>query len=632
MADKPTRIPLAQTISSRDSSLKKDALLMNCYAEKEADGRTYAVRRFGTIPYSTYTAGPGLGLFPFNNEALSVIGSTVRLNATALSTSVDTGSDYQFTPTISEIGFFLKNNLQGYWYDGTTLNPIINAAAGTILYSVTPLALGTGYTSAPTVALSGGGGTGAVVVANVVGGEVTSYTVTVAGSGYTSAPTVTVTGGGGTGATAFATVQANGYPAATVPGVAYLDGYVFVMDQQGRIWNSEINNPLRWNPLSFVQTQSPDIGVAMTRYLNLIVAYGEYTTSFFYNAGTAYPASPLLIYESATANIGCACAPSLVTAENTVFTIGQTTQRGRSVYVLNGLVPQVISDQYIDRIIAQDPLTNVAAFYIEISGHKFYLLTLINSNVTLVCDLTAKQWHVWSSSTLGTAQTGIVTGLTGYSFTLSLPAHGLQNGDMVLVTGTGSVNYTNNVIVNTIDENTITFTVEGWTGLGINEAAVNVNAVDGGEANALLSPTVTVTPYIQNYYPISYYAFINNTDLLLGQSNGIIYTVSEDFWQDNGLPIYVAARTPAGDFGTNNRKFFQRAEIIGDKVDAVAYIGYSDNDYQSFGLFRSVDLSVPRSQLRRCGAARRRAWEVVYIQQPPVRFYEMELDVDPGTQ
>ena len=55
---------------------------------------------------------------------------------------------------------------------------------------------GTGYTSAPTVTLTGGGGTGAVAVA-VVGADQTiiGINITAAGSGYTSAPTVAITGG-----------------------------------------------------------------------------------------------------------------------------------------------------------------------------------------------------------------------------------------------------------------------------------------------------------------------------------------------------------------------------------------------------------------------------------------------------
>lgn len=76
---------------------------------------------------------------------------------------------------------------------------------------------GTGYTSAPTVAISGGGGTGATATATVSGGVVTAVTVTAAGSGFTSEPTIALTGGGGSGATARVIV-----PAAVVPPGAYI--------------------------------------------------------------------------------------------------------------------------------------------------------------------------------------------------------------------------------------------------------------------------------------------------------------------------------------------------------------------------------------------------------------------------
>jgi hypothetical protein len=65
---------------------------------------------------------------------------------------------------------------------------------------------GTGYTSAPTVTISGGGGSGARGVAYVSGGAVYALGITYHGTGYTSAPTVTITGGGGSGATGTATI------------------------------------------------------------------------------------------------------------------------------------------------------------------------------------------------------------------------------------------------------------------------------------------------------------------------------------------------------------------------------------------------------------------------------------------
>ena len=66
---------------------------------------------------------------------------------------------------------------------------------------------GTGYTSAPTVTISGGGGSAAAATANISAGKVTSITITNAGTGYTSLPAVTMSGGGGSNATATAVIK-----------------------------------------------------------------------------------------------------------------------------------------------------------------------------------------------------------------------------------------------------------------------------------------------------------------------------------------------------------------------------------------------------------------------------------------
>ncbi|OZI64618.1 phage tail tube protein [Bordetella genomosp. 4] len=90
------------------------------------------------------------------------------------------------------------------WSDGKA--PPTVMATG-IVSGITVTNGGSGYTTAPTVTLSGGGGTGATATATVSGGVVTAITVTNPGSGYTSAPTVAIDGDG-TGAAATATLGA----------------------------------------------------------------------------------------------------------------------------------------------------------------------------------------------------------------------------------------------------------------------------------------------------------------------------------------------------------------------------------------------------------------------------------------
>lgn len=90
------------------------------------------------------------------------------------------------------------------WSDGTAA-PGVTAAGS--LDDIAITSGGSGYTSAPTVTLTGGGGSGATAVALLDDDEVVAINVTSPGSGYTSAPTVGFTGGAGTGAAATATVN-----------------------------------------------------------------------------------------------------------------------------------------------------------------------------------------------------------------------------------------------------------------------------------------------------------------------------------------------------------------------------------------------------------------------------------------
>lgn len=77
------------------------------------------------------------------------------------------------------------------------------------LYGVSMTSLGSGYTSAPTVAFTGGAGSGATGVAQInAAGQVVGVIITNFGTGYTTAspPTIAFTGGAGANAAATALV------------------------------------------------------------------------------------------------------------------------------------------------------------------------------------------------------------------------------------------------------------------------------------------------------------------------------------------------------------------------------------------------------------------------------------------
>lgn len=112
-------------------------------------------------------------------------------------------------------------NRLGYATDATSVNTAWNGwTLGNTIADAGITNMGSGYTAVPTVTISGGGGTGATATAtittvNIGTNSVPNYitrvsnvNITDPGSGYTSVPTITISGGNGTGATAEAHMAA----------------------------------------------------------------------------------------------------------------------------------------------------------------------------------------------------------------------------------------------------------------------------------------------------------------------------------------------------------------------------------------------------------------------------------------
>ena len=115
--------------------------------------------------------------------------------------------------------------------------------------AITVANAGSGYTSAPSVTITGGGGTGATATAMVTDGGLTGFTITNAGSSYETAPTVSLSGGGGTGGAGAAIIADLANPVcAALPAVlakllahAVVDGPA-TTEQDAINWRETINS------------------------------------------------------------------------------------------------------------------------------------------------------------------------------------------------------------------------------------------------------------------------------------------------------------------------------------------------------------------------------------------------------
>jgi hypothetical protein len=122
---------------------------------------------------------------------MAVSSNESRIFYTGNNTSTDYSFNFEILNT-ADIEVYVDSVKQTL---GTKATATATIGAG----AVTGLTVGVGgtqYTVAPTVTLSGGGGSGATATATISGGAVTSITVTAGGSGYTTSPTVSFSGGG----------------------------------------------------------------------------------------------------------------------------------------------------------------------------------------------------------------------------------------------------------------------------------------------------------------------------------------------------------------------------------------------------------------------------------------------------
>jgi hypothetical protein len=489
---KPTRFPLATDLLSRTNSTAKDARIVNGYVD-DTGGNKYVVKRPGTaLFYSPTTPSVGNGMYVFNNTVYFGMGATLYSldyvgNATVKGTAGALGG-------LSSIaGTAIAGFIAGTLATGTNSGQLYFTSTATMPY---------------------------LFFHNKVKGFTCNITAN------TTAQVSSVN---------FPPNQTPALP--LVPGAVYTNNTVFVMTKTGRIYSSAIEDPTTWGALDYVSmTSEPELAVCLAKSVNYVVAFGTNYTEFFYYAGNP-TGSPLAVNLSAKLEIGCANAESVVSLPSSLVYIGTSKESGKGVYIMSGLVPQKVSTKAVENFLNLDPLTSVKAFCTTIAGHTFYVLSLSQSNVTLVYDLNTKLWGQWSN----------LTGGVELSY---------EVGNFVSASGEG---------------------------------------------------------YLQS------------------MGTGYIAKITPNSYTDEGSNIPFRIVTPIIEGMTNNLKFFQSLEVIGDKVVGSLNIRHSDDDYTTWSSYRQVDTNASRPVIRQLGSARRRSYEFYDEENKPLRILGVDALLREGT-
>lgn len=201
------------------------------------------------------------------------------------------------------------------------------------------------------------------------------------------------------------------FPTDLAGGVAVLDGFTFVMDSTGSIYQSDLGDPTTWNALNFIEAErEPDQGVFIARHYDSIVAVGRRTVEFFYNK--ANPTGSVLgRREDIYYRVGGATPNGFVTNGSDLFFIGTNETGNIGAYTLQDYKLDKVSTTTIDRFLTNTMINmerELIAATQTIGGKDYYFVTVCQDNttsytpeLTLVFDNTSKLWHVWETTING---------------------------------------------------------------------------------------------------------------------------------------------------------------------------------------------------------------------------------------
>jgi hypothetical protein len=365
----PKRWPLVNTLTSRNAKFDKDARLINAYAEKDPVTNQYNVeKRPGFAPAASVvgTLG-GQGLFSFNY--LQLTGSVPFLGYNTIIIYI------QGTQGLTNSAAF---------------SLVVDALGGLHSSSLGPVNLG--YINP-----SGGGPGSFPTKAQFLGIPTGGLPIILFGSGAAPTSAGPLAYWYNAGVLHTLTPGVNGFPKSTVPGFVYLDGFTYVMDISGTIWQTTTQNQVaNWGVLAFISAASEaDLAVQLARQLIYVVAIKQWTTQFFYDAGNP-TGSSLSPVPGAIYNYGCLSADTFQDLDGILFWATQSKSGTYRITMVNNLQDRFISTPAVERQLDLGPGSIWYSQAFQHAGHRWYLITNVTTNVTMVYDIGENLWYLWT--------------------------------------------------------------------------------------------------------------------------------------------------------------------------------------------------------------------------------------------
>lgn len=359
---------------------------------------------------------------------------------------------------------------------------------------------------------------------------------------------------------------ASNFPSTLAHGGAVLDTYLFVMDEDGTIYNSAPADPTTFGALSFVTAERDnDKGVYLGKHHDNLFAISTKTIEFFYN-GKNEVGSPLNRRNDISYNIGCASGLGVWENGDETYFLGSKLTGQIKIYKLQGFQVQPISsdtlNSYLTQGLTQSGL-NVVLTGLSAMGHDILIMHVYTLTGASPGEIVPKQTIVFDTD----------TGFWGFWTT---DAAGLSY--FPLVAGTKRTGGQNDTVI-----------ARTWEGIMYNGDIVNINdqliPIDttGGSSGV-------------------YEAGVYELDVYVATSAA------------TGVNIPAIIRTGGQNAGTGNYKFQQRATLLMESTPSAQTmtIKHADEGSTTFSTAGTIDTSSAQKELQRQSRFINRNYQLEY--------------------
>ena len=380
-------------------------------------------------------------------------------------------------------------------------------------------------------------------------------------------------------------------------GIVLLDTYIFLMSQDGKIYNSNVGDPHSWSDLDFIFTgRAVDTGVFLTKQQEHIVAISTTSIEFFYNAA-ALVGSPLARRPDIAYLTGAVDRKSVYSDNTVCYFIGSAISGSYSVYKLEGMRLDKVSHDTID--------------------------TWINSAI-----LPTNGGVLMSGGSLGEHFIIYFTAIIGLEYTPGIP----QYSAVYTAVYDSAVNHWGSFQTDLYDNPDPSGDTEGR--FPVISLADRIGSGVLGQTIQFIDGTLAIYragSRSEDGAGTEAYVTEDGADDSLQE----YLTAQSGYVEPIGVtlvvPIHVTLTTEQWDAGTYTNKFLNRFAVVGKARPArqdedFISVRWSDDAYENYSAERQLSVLMDR-KLTRLGKFKRRAFDIQYSGPNRLRIEALEADV-----